>query len=300
VLDVFSNILLPIFLAVSAGYLLSVSLRIDAHALSQVGFFVFSPCLIFDIIVDTALPSDAVLRMVGFAGASLLGLAALTGLLARWRGWPRPLTASLILVVLLPNTGNLGLSATRFAFGEQGLAHASVFFVTAAIVTFTVGVFIASLGRARFREALAGLLKVPAIWAVLLALLCVNTGWNPPFPVRRAIELLAEACIPTFLVILGVQLHGTALTGPISKVLLASSIRLAGGFAWGLVLAFAFGLEGAAQQAGVLQAAMPSAVICVVLASTYDVEPAFATSVVFLTTLVSPLVLTPIVAILSL
>lgn len=298
-LGVFSNNLLPIFLAVCAGYALSASRRIDVRPLSQVGFFLFSPCLVFDIIVDTALPSDAVVRMVAFSSASLLGLAAVAALIARCRHWPRPLTASLILVVLLPNSGNLGLSAALFAFGEQGLAHASVFFVTSAIITFTVGVFIASLGRARFAEALWGLVKVPAIWAVILALVSINTGWSPPLPVRRATELLAEACIPTFLVILGMQLHGTALTGPLSKVLIASGIRLVGGFGWGFLLTLAFGLEGAAQQAAVLQSAMPSAVICIVLASEYDVEPAFATSVVFVTTLVSPLVLTPIVAMLS-
>jgi predicted permease len=299
VLGIFSDNLLPIFFAVGAGYALSASLRIDARALSQVGFYVFSPCLVYDIIVDTALPSDAVVRMVGFTGVSLLGLAFVTALIARWRGWPRPLAASFILVVLLPNSGNLGLSATLFAFGEPGLAHASVFFVTSAIITFTVGVFIASLGRARVTEALRGLIRVPAIWAVMLALVSLNTGWLLPFPARRATELLAEACIPTFLIILGMQLHGAALTGPLSKVILASSLRLGGGFLWGLMLAFAFGLEDAAQQAAVLQSAMPSAVICIVLASEYDLEPAFATSVVLLTTLMSPFVLTPIVAMLS-
>lgn len=298
-LDVFNNNLLPVFLAVCAGYVLSVALRIDVRALAQVGFFVFSPCLVFDIIVDTQLPSDAVVRMVGFTGASLLGLGAIAALVARWRNWPRPLTASLILVVLLPNAGNLGLPTTLFAFGEQGLAQASVFFVTSAIMTFTVGVFIASLGRTRFTEALRGLLKVPAIWAVMLALLSLNTGWSLPSPVQQATELLAAACIPTFLIILGMQLHGTALTGPFSSVIVASILRLAGGFTWGYLLACAFGLEGAAQQAAVLQSAMPSAVICIVLASEYDVEPAFATSVVFLTTLVSPLVLTAVVAMLS-
>jgi predicted permease len=41
---------------------------------------------------------------------------------------------------------------------------------------------------------------------------------------------------------------------------------------------------------------MPSAVICIVLATEYDVEPTFVTSVVFLTTLLSPLSLTPLLA----
>ena len=41
---------------------------------------------------------------------------------------------------------------------------------------------------------------------------------------------------------------------------------------------------------------MPSAVITIVIAAEYDVEPAFVTSVVITTTVVSPLVLTPLLS----
>jgi predicted permease len=44
---------------------------------------------------------------------------------------------------------------------------------------------------------------------------------------------------------------------------------------------------------------MPTAVITIVLATEYDVEPALVTSVVMLTTLASPLVLTPLMALLG-
>ena len=78
--------------------------------------------------------------------------------------------------------------------------------------------------------------------------------------------------------------------------LTATALRLAGGALVAVVLARGFGLEGAAQQAGILQASMPTAVITIILATEYDVEPAFVTSVVFLTTLVSPLTLTPLLS----
>ena len=56
--------------------------------------------------------------------------------------------AAVVLAAMLPNAGNFGLAANRFAFGDPGLAHASVFFVTASVLTYTVGVAVASLGRA--------------------------------------------------------------------------------------------------------------------------------------------------------
>jgi predicted permease len=45
---------------------------------------------------------------------------------------------------------------------------------------------------------------------------------------------------------------------------------------------------------------MPSAVITTVLGEVYDIEPAFITSVVFASTIASPLTLTPLLAWLTL
>lgn len=292
--QLFANNLLPVFLAAAAGYLLSAALRVDARPLAHVGFHVFSPCLVFQVIVDSDLPGGDVLRMISFAGTTLLLLAGVAALAGRWLRWPRTLIAAVVLAVLLPNAANFGLAVVHFAFGEAGLAQASVFFLTSAVLTFTVGVFVASLGRASLGNALLGLIKVPAIWAVALAVLTVQSGFELPSPVYRTVELLAQACIPVFLVILGMQLHGKGVKGPAGPVAFAVAMRLAGGCAAGLLLAWAFGLEGTALQAGVLEAAMPSAVICIVLATEYDVEPAFVTSVVFLSTLLSPLTLTPL------
>ena len=73
--------------------------------------------------------------------------------------------------------------------------------------------------------------------------------------------------------------------------------RAAGPLVFGaaaLLLAWLLGLEGTARQAGILQASMPSAVLCIILATEYDLEPELVTSVVFFTTLLSPLTLTPL------
>ena len=92
------------------------------------------------------------------------------------------------------------------------------------------------------------------------------------------------------------QLYGNGKRAPIGPLALAVALRLVGGIVVGALLAPLFGLDGAARQAGILQAAMPSAVICIILATEYDAEPAFVTSVVFATTVLSPLTLTPLLA----
>jgi predicted permease len=297
-LRLFSDNLLPIFLIAGAGYLVAATLKTDPRPLSHVGFNLFAPCLMFKLVIESRVPVDAVMRMTGFTAAVLLGLGAIAFAITRALGWSRVRCSAVVLCALLPNAGNFGLSANLLAFGDAGLAQAGLFFLASSVITFTVGVLVASLGQVGLRAALLGLLRVPAIWAMVFGFAMVGMDWTLPGPVNTALRLLADACIPAFLVILGMQLRGTRARGPAAPLLLASGLRLAGGAVLGLVLAPLFGLDAVARQAAVLQAATPTAVISTILATEYDVEPGLVTSVVFLTTLLSPLTLTPLLALL--
>lgn len=295
-LHLFTDNLLPIFLAAGVGYFLAARSAVNPRTLSHVAFYVFSPCLIFRIIVDSRVPVEAMLRVGGFTALSLIVLAGVAALIA-WRlGWQRSLVAAVALVVLLPNAGNFGLSANLLAFGEPGLAGASLYFVTSAILSYTLGVFVASLGKASPARALAGLIRIPTIWSVALGFLMVHLDLSLPRPADTTVRLLADACIPVFLIILGMQLHGAAWRGRVAPLALGAGMRLMGGMGLALVLAGWFGLAGAERQSGVLQSSMPSAVITIILATEYDVEPGFVTSVVLVTTVLCPLTLTPLLA----
>jgi predicted permease len=114
--------------------------------------------------------------------------------------------------------------------------------------------------------------------------------------VGRAVRLFSDACVPVFLIVLGMQLHGARWRGRIGPLLTATGLRLLGGAGLAILLVRLFGLQGAARHAAILEAAMPSAVISIILASEYDAEPGFVTAVVFLTTLLCPLTLTPLLA----
>jgi hypothetical protein len=295
-LRLFADHLLPVFLCAGAGYAIAATLRPDPRPLAQVAFHVLAPALLFEVVLTGGMPAAAMLRMMGFALCCLAAPALVALAVARWRRWPRPLASAVLLTVLLTNAGNYGMSVNLLAFGRDGLAQASLFFLASAIVSYTAGVLIASLGRAGVRESLLGLARVPTIWAVLAAFAMLRLGVALPGPAMSAVHLLGAACVPVFLVVLGMQLRGARMRGPVRPMLFATGLRLLGGTAAGIALAPLFGLEGAARQAGVLQSAMPSAVIGAILSTEYDVEPGLVASVVLLTTLLSPLTLTPLLA----
>jgi len=60
-----------------------------------------------------------------------------------------------------------------------------------------------------------------------------------------------------------------------------------------------FGLSLAARQAGILEAAMPTAVLNTVIALEFGIDPAFVAGAVLVSTLLSPLTVTPLIALLG-
>ncbi len=295
----FADNLLPILLISGAGFLLGKLLSVDSRALGRVIFYVFSPALVFTLIKDTKLPYDKILLIVGFALSVMFisgGLALLAGKIMRFE---RPVLMAVLLTAMFANTGNYGMPVIKFAFGEEALAYASVYFVTVAITFNTVGVLIASLGHLNWKEALLGLLKVPVVYAIVAAVLVLEAGWILPAPLDRTTELLSNAAIPAMLILLGLELQRVEWSRQVRALTLSTAIRLLIGPAVGLGLAALFGLSGPTRQAGVLEASMPSAVLTTVLASEYRLEPSLVTSIVFVSTLFSPLTLTPLLVLLG-
>lgn len=298
-LALFADNLLPILLAASLGFLIQKFLGINPRPLSQVTFYIFSPALVFDLLVSTDIQGEDILRLMAFAVATISIVAAASWAAARGFRLEPKLAAAFMLSATFMNAGNYGLSVNSFAFGDVGLAWASLFFVSSAMMTNSAGVYIAAAGRASPIKALQGLLKVPAMYAIPLALLVRTQGLTLPLAIWRPIELLGSAAVPCMLLILGMQI---SLAGfPAQKGLLAVCVAfrliLSPMVAW--LMSSIFGIEGAGFRAGILEAAMPTAVLSSIIAIEFDVEPGFVTGAILATTLFSPLTVIPLIALLG-
>jgi predicted permease len=295
-LILFLNNLLPVFLAAGAGYLLSARLQVETRTLSRVIFYIFSPCLIFSILTRISLSDRDIFQMAAFTVITTLVLGLITWLVGQGLKLERPMLAAVLLPTMFVNAGNFGLPVVLFAFQETALAYASLFFVISIGLTYTLGVVIASSGTTSLRQSFANLLKVPTIYGMLLAIVFLRTGWTVPLPLARTAQLLGDASIPAMLILLGMQLRSIRWSGRVGPLALAVSMRLLVAPLLALWVSALLGLTGPARQAGVLEAAMPAAVLTSVLATEYQSDAAFVTAAVFVMTLLSPLTLTPLLA----
>ncbi len=295
----FVNNLLPIFLAAGAGFLVARYLGVSPRAVSRITFYIFSPCLIFTLLTSGQLDGDDITLMVGYASTTILLMGVITGLIAYALRFKRSIMVALLLIVMFGNVGNFGLSLNLFAFGESALAYASIYFVTSASLVYTLGVVLASWGKTGLKTALMGVLKVPVIYAVIIALIFNWLNWELPLPIDRTVSLLSDAAIPVMIVLLGIQLYYSKVSRDIFTVGLSNFLRLVASPMLAIGLALIFGLQGSAYQAGVLEAAVPTAVLTTVLAIEYNIEPALVTTAVVTSTLLSPLTVTPLLAFLG-
>ena len=298
-LSSFADHILPILITAAVGFLAHKLLGLSPRPLSQIAFYVLSPALVFDLLLSAEIRGLQVVSMMALATIVVLSIGGFSWLLGRALGLDPKLASAVLLATAFMNAGNYGLSLNQFVYGESGLAWAGLFFVASMMLTNSLGVYGASRGRRTPLAALRELAKVPAVYAIPLALTARALDLHLPMALSRPIDLLGTATVPILLLVLGMQIGAGGASGYRGLIAVCVGLRLvvAPVVAW--LVAPSLGLDGLARQVGVLESAMPTAVMSTILAIEFDVEPGFVTRVVMLTTLLSPLTLTPLIALLA-
>jgi len=292
--QLFANNLLPILLISGSGFLIGKFFHIDPRSLGKIIFYVLYPVMVLDILTRSQLTVFDILRTSGFAISNILISGFLTLLGGYFLKLDRPILMAVLLTSVFANSGNYGLPLISFAFGQDALAYASIYYITFALLVNTLGILIASMGRLKFKDAILGMLKLPTIYAIIIALIIIRTGWIMPSPVERTVKLLSAGAIPCMLILLGLELERAQWHKNTKAITFSVFMRLVIGPIIGFGVSILFGLKGPSRQAGITDTALPTAVITTILATEYDLEPSLVTAIVFITTILSPLTLTPV------
>ncbi len=284
---VFLNVILPVFGIVLIGMLSGKRLELQARTLSRVAYHVFVPAFIFHSISSAHVPFGSLSRMIVFIVLAHLLAVLLVAGLGRLLTWSRQMIAAFMMIAVFGNVGNFGLAIIQFRLGDLALPAATIYFVVINTTAFIVCLSAAGWAHGGGRGAVWRVLKTPAIWATIPAVMVSAGGFDVPLLFERMIGLLAGAMIPVMLFALGLQLQEQRKIHLTGTVLLASGVRLVVVPCLALLIAIPFHLSPLESSAGVLQAAMPTAVLVSIIAKENDIIPDFVTSVVVVSTLLS-------------
>lgn len=256
--------------------------------LSGLSFHLFLPALVLSVLWGSPLGLES-LRIATFGAALIFFGAAATWLLTRgWRVDSRRLGAAL-LAAAFGNVTYLGLPVLETTYGDAAGAVAIQIDLFASMpLVLTFGVLIARhYGVAPAGEAAAwrSLAFNPPLWAAVLSLGLNRSGWAKPALVESVLASLCAPVVPLMLIALGLALDWRSWN--LSNLPLAAlvlGVKLFATPTFGLQLAAALGFHGQTLGALVLEAAMPSMVLGVVLCDRYRLDSRFYAMVVSLGT----------------
>ena len=304
VLEIFIRNILPIFILVSLGYLLSRKFPLDSGTLNKLNFYLLVPAFTFANLYETNIGVDALKTL--FIALMILGINMLGGLaVSRIRRFEAGMGNAFQNAVMFYNSGNIGIPLVTLVFSSGpflvdgqtpylgvALTTQIMVLVVQNISINTLGFFNAGRANLHWRDAVMNVLKMPAIYTVTLAFLLKLVPFDfTTLPVWPAITYLKGALVPVALTILGIQLAKTKFRFGNPDAWLAVFMRLVGGPLLALLFIFVFGLGGVVAQTLLISSAVPTAVNSALIAVETENHPDFATQVVLLSTLCSSVTL---------
>ena len=279
------SIIFPVFACTGLGAAYGYRYRPDMSVVNRLNMEFFAPFLVFWALVNQPFDFPAYRDLAIGGVAAVLGAGLLLLPIAR--------LLKLNLKTFLPpmmfnNSGNMGIPLVLFAFGEGALQAAVVLFIIEMVLHFSVGFYILD-----HRTRPLQLLKMPMIQATLLGLLFSGLHISLPGALANTVKLLGQVSIPLLLFSLGVRLLDVnfrdwklgafgAIAGPaasIACVLLVSPL---------------LNLDQTQYAQLIIFAALPPAVLNVLVAEQYQQEPQRVASIVLLGNLAS-LIIMPVV-----
>lgn len=188
------------------------------------------------------------------------------------------------IAALIGNTGNLGIPLGIAIFGEASIPYTTLINLMNVFIVYTFGVYFYSRGTFSIADSLRNILKLPVLWAAMIAISLNLAGYTPTPTIEKSLQMGAYASMVIQLLLFGIYLYDVKMQTinrlligwvTIGKFILIPALTY-------LVLSM---VEMPSMVKGILflQMMMPLAVANVNLGSLYECKPTAITAVVMVT-----------------
>ncbi|MBZ4687580.1 MAG: malate permease [Clostridia bacterium] len=281
------EVMIPVFLVFLIGYIGQKTLKLHIKSISTAAIYLMTPALIFRTFYNTKFDSTY-LQILTYGILLTFFIILLIEVIFRFKGYDSTQKSALVLTSAFMNNGNLGAPVILFAFGETAFQYAVVIMVFHTVIMSTVGLYYAAKGHLKIEDALLSVVKMPIIHTCLLGLIWQIFNFPLPQNIYKAIDLIANAAIPTIMLVLGMQLAEIKLNDlQWREAFPALIIRLIISpiIAWCIILMLP--VSTLLGRVMIVEAAMPSATFTAMYALQFDCKPDLVSSTTFISTLFS-------------
>ncbi|MBI3188061.1 MAG: AEC family transporter [Gammaproteobacteria bacterium] len=258
--------------------------------LTDTVYFIFLPALVMKVLWQASLNMDSV-KIALIAAVCVISALLLSLFICRRCKTQTQVTGAIVLAAAFPNATYLGYPVLTNALGNWAGTVAIQFDLFACTpLLLTIGILLAAHhgNTGEKPHPLMLLLKVPPLWAALLA---TSLNLLGVAPVQQMIDLFAimgSAVVPIMLFVIGLALkQGFKETRHMKTVIPVIVIQLIFMPLVALASAWALHLPMDLRHAVVLEAAMPSMALGVALCDRYGLNTGIYAAAVTATTLLS-------------
>jgi predicted permease len=188
---------------------------------------------------------------------------------------------------IIGNTGNLGIPLNIAIFGEASIPYTTVVNLVNVFVVYTIGVYFYSRGSFDVKTSLKNIIKLPILWAALIAIFLSSYGYKPNEAIMKMLMMGAYASMTMQLFLFGIYLYGTKIK-ELNKQLIVWIISLK--FLLlplsAFFILYFINIDNMIKGIIFIELLMPLAVANVNIASLYNCEPKTVTALVFITSII--------------
>ncbi|WP_456279425.1 AEC family transporter [Bacillus sp. AK128] len=299
----FVLVLIPVFIVFAVGFIGQRTLNINPKSISKMALYLLMPFLVFKTFYENEL-NATYLHLTIFALGVCFGLITLVYAISYFKKYTRNEASSLVLSSAFMNNGNYGTPVALFAFGAAGFDIAIILMVIQSLIMTTVGIYYAAKGSDEKQTGILGALlavvKMPTVYAALAGILFQLAPFDLPEMIHRSVTLVADAAIPTVMIILGMQLATIRIKNlEIEKMSYSLGLKLVVSPLIAFLFALVLPVSDLVGDIMILMAAMPSAANTTMMSLEFNTKPEFVSSVTLVSTLASVITLPIILALIS-
>ncbi len=270
------------------------SFQLDLFTLAKLNIYFLSPGFVLVNLYESSFSIGLLGKVILFFVVFICVLYVLVQLIAKAGRYSKGVKGVFTNSVLLYNSGNYGIPVNDLAFKQDPVAATIQVIVMTLqnVFSYTYGVFSLRAVEEGRGRAMIGLLKMPAIYAMLLGVLLNMGNVKLPDFIIKPGEYVADAMVGIALITLGAQVAQLTFKFKLLIVYFSLGVRLIVGPVLAGLIIWVLGFEGLLAQALFISSAMPSSVNSAIIAQEYRGEPELAAQIVLASTVFSMVTVT--------
>ena len=294
--------ILSIIIMIGLGYFLK---RIDflsekdIDPFNKIVMYILLPCMIFHALYSADL---TLLSKLGILPFVILASSFVTGIVSyfilRQMNLDDVTLWSVLVTVMIANTGFMGYPVTLGIFGQDGFLRAIFCDIATSFIFLALSFVLILKFGGTVKTAVRKIAFFPPLWAVILGLLfnLINIPIGPV--IDNTVNYLGQGAIPLIMIALGLSIDFSAIKRSKSMIVFTSIMKLAFFPLIAIFVASQIGLVDLQFKISVVEAAMPSGMMSLLLAITYKLDYELTSDCILINTVISLITLPVIIMIL--